>query len=403
MQIEQFQAVFRQKMKERNAHKRLNAIDEYLTNEYNLNIPENATSDQYLLHIMQLIRDNEDEADDILSDLVVILNDRYSNGEPYLFSSISTSMTAEKLRDEIAGIFDGIKAYDSFDFELLEEPTVDPMKQVVNAKFRYTEWFINSVTQERERELNSGTIHLHFFLNEKVCMSSRSGYNKLYSKLLHFIRDNLENFFFKHIYVQLKTKSMKNSSMSEFAPLTLLAIHLIFKKFRELGFNVQSVGSISFNNEKAPHVKNAKLGGNNLFKDKEVVERIFNGDKITKFTVSLFKMNPNNRAVIVNLTVDFKSILKFTFDESDFSETVIQNVCLELYKGIMNLIEADTTIEEGEQLLRQNLIKTAFTDNTAFYHLLKEIRDNLADITSDSPEITDKIFKYFHEKYNIEY
>jgi len=92
MQIEQFQSLFNQKMRERNATKRLNAIDEYLTTQHDLDITEDLLPQQYLLQIIQLINDNPEEGEAILSDLVVILNDRYSNGEPYLFATIDTKL-----------------------------------------------------------------------------------------------------------------------------------------------------------------------------------------------------------------------------------------------------------------------------------------------------------------------
>ncbi|MEV5038879.1 hypothetical protein MRBLBA21_003780 [Peribacillus frigoritolerans] len=405
MLIDQFQTFFVQKMKERNSHKRLNDLEEHLSDQYDIEFPENSSPEQLLFSILQFIRDNPVEEDDVLSDSIIILNDRYSNGQPYLFSNIETTLSAEELASNIDEVFDEMKVFDVFDFDQIEIATYDKVEHLVEAKFRYTEWYINPVTQERERELNSGVISLHFYINEKICMSSKSGYNKLYSKLLQFICDNIDNIQMKHMYVQLRTKTMKNNRLADFAPITLLTIHLIFKKFKALGFSVNSVSSINFNNEKAPHVKNAKLGGNNLFEDNEVVGRIFNGDKITRFTVTLFKINPDDKAVIVNLTVDFKSILKFTFEDSDFSDRVIQNVCIELYKGIINLIEDEHTIQEGSELIKENLRKASSLSEPAFNQLLKQIRDDIIAFSSTSNEdmeLEKKVVEYFSDKYNLD-
>jgi hypothetical protein len=399
MNIEHFQQLYTQKMKERNSTKRLNAIDEYLTTQQDLDINENLTPQQYLLQIIQLINDNPNESDDIISDLVMILNDRYSLGEPYLFSQIETNIAAEELKETFEQIFIGIQSYESFDFELVDPPTFDRVNNQVELKIRYTDYFINNFNQERDRELSSGTIQLNFLLNENICISSKSGFNKLFSKLLEFIGENIDEFHFKHVYVQNKAKSLRNSN---FAPLTLLAIHLIYKKLQDLGFKVQSVSSITFNNEKAPFVKNAKLGGSNLFKDGDVIERIYRGDKITKFSVSLFRHNQTqNNAVIVNLTIDFKSILKITFDDNEFSERRIQSIAIDLYNGINTLLQSTDTIAEAEDLLKENL-KNVTTSGQLLTRFLETVKDDLNDILFNSdPDIITDINKYFEEKYDI--
>ena len=298
---------------------------------------------------------------------------------------------------ELRNAFNETKSFESFDFELIEEPIYDNVKQTVDVKFRYTDWYINNFTQERERELSSGIIQLHFLLEEKLCISSKSGYNKLFSKLLSFIEENIDDFYYKNVYIQNKAKSLRNTS---FAPLTLLAIHLIYKKLLEIGFNVQSVISLTFNNEKAPYVKNAKLGGNNLFKDGDVIERIYRGDKITKFSVSLFKLNNKGNAIIVNLTIDFKSILKITFDDSDLSERLIQKIAIDLYNAICNILESPSTISEAEELLSENL-KNVTTSGQLLTRFLSTVKNELNDLFESQDDIVDKINKYFTEKFNI--
>jgi len=397
MQIEQFQHLYTQKCRDRNWPKRLNAIVDYLVTQHDLDITEELSDQQYLLNIIQLINDNPEEADNILTDLVVILNDRYSLGEPYLFSQIDNEGNAQTLSQSFAEVFDGIKSYESFDFELIELPIIDSVKQTVELKIRYTDWYINNFTSERERDLSSGTIHLHFLLNEKICLSSKSGYNKLFSKLLGFLEENVEGFYSKNVYIQNKVKSLKNS---EFAPLTLLASHLIYKKFADIGFKVQSVSSLTFNNEQAPYVKNAKLGGTNLFKDGDVIERIFRGDKITKFSVSLFKLNERDNAIITHLSVDFKSVLKITFDDTEFSDRINLSIALELYQAINSLLLGTDTISEAEALIHEN-IKSVVTSGQLLTRFIENIKNDLNGFI-ENEEMLDKVNNYFSQKYNIE-
>lgn len=400
MMIEQFQNLFLQKTRERNWAKRQNSIADYLISQHNLDISDDLTSQQLLLNIIQLVNENPEEGDSILSDIVLILNDRYSLGEPYLFSQIQTNISANDFSDSITEIFDEIKSFDSFDFEIIDTPIYDEISENVELKIRYTDWYINNFTQERERELSSGTIHLHFLISKGLCLSSKSGYNKLFSKLLSFLEDNLEDFKSSNVYIQNKAKSLNKS---EFAPLTILASHLIYKKFADIGFKVQSVASITFNNEKAPYVKNAKLGGNNLFKDGDVIERIFRGDKITKFSVSLFKLNEDrdrgDSAIITNLTIDFKSILKITFDDTEFSERVNQGIALQLYEAINSLISEENTVNEAEKLIQDNM-KNVVTSGQLLSRFIENIRDDLLELIKDD-KIIDDVSTYFISKYNI--
>ncbi|PRT32157.1 hypothetical protein [Bacillus thuringiensis] len=408
MNIQNFQLVFTEKIKMRNGQKRLLAVEDYLSENYGINVPFDPTGRQYLLQIMQLVTDNPLQADNIFSELITILTDRYCNGEPYLLSTLSTSLTLQELQEHLQDTFrnedDNSISFDSFDFHL-EDCTIDPNENIVILKVRYLDWFINNITNQRERELNSGTITLSFDLNNNLCLGS-SGYNKLFNKLTELLKDNIIELNINNIYIQRKQKFMRNSTLSDFSPLTLLVIHLIFKKFEEIGFTVQSVDSLSFNNENAPRVKNAKLGGNDLFQDRQVVERIYNGDKITKFTVSLLKINRNEalqeeRAVIISLTIDFKSILKFTFEDNEFSDTVIKKLCIDLYSGIDNLINDETTIEEGANLLKENIVSSATYGQTSYQQLVSTLKEGLLNEANDNHEFIQLINTHFKKVYNV--
>lgn len=137
--------------------------------------------------------------------------------------------------------------------------------------------------------MHSGSIALHFDLTNKLCMSSHIGYSKVFLDLTTYICSNLENFSIKPAYLQNEAKTMKNARISPYAPITLLSVYLIFKEIENIGFIVDSVDSLNFHNENAPRVKNARLGGNDLLDDPDVITKIHSGDKITRFTISIKK------------------------------------------------------------------------------------------------------------------
>ncbi|MFC0475594.1 hypothetical protein ACFFHF_10070 [Robertmurraya beringensis] len=403
MQFEVFAIIFNQRMKNVNKNKRLIAIEEYLADNFGLQVDFEGDVNKCKLQIMQLIRDEENQAKYILEDIANILNERYTIGEPFFVSSISTSHTAKELFGLLEDIFpEEIREYESVDF-LREDITLDEVADKVVCTIRYTDYYLSPVTQERERELSNGKFTLSFDLSNNIFMSSNCGYSKLYNKAIQYLSESTTDIIIKQYYVQNKVRYMKDKTMSDFNPLSLLVVQLIYKKFTEIGLQLQSVDSLSFNNENAPRVKNAKLGGNDLFKDPDVVERLYNGDRITKCTVSIFKLTANDKAVSTKLTIDFRGVLKFTYDDSEFiNESSLRNICLDILKGITELIDDEDSIKNGDALLREKLIKTAFRSKSVFAQLVKDIKKDIIELLNTDEDETGKIESYFKEKYGIE-
>ncbi|ARX66041.1 hypothetical protein COL99_08460 [Bacillus toyonensis] len=406
MTIALLQEAFKIKVKGQNAKKRLIAISDYLYEHFSIEMSTNAQAEIYLQRIIQLIRDHPEEESNLIDDLLNILTDRYSNGEPYFLSSLSTTVDAINLHNSLVDLLgDNTLSYDSFDFKM-DNHVFDQIKNTVNIRLRYTEWFINNVTKEREREMNSGNITLHFDINNKLCMSSHVGYSKVFSHLTTFICSSLTNISIKPAHIQIKAKTMKNASLSSFAPITLLTIYLIFKEMHSMGFIVDSVDSLNFHNEKAPRVKNARLGGNDLLDDPDVITKIHSGDKITRFTISIKKINTYDdnieRAVTTKLTVDFRGVLKFNFGESEFHEDVMKKVCLDLYQGIINSLESENTVEESVQLIQSRIMNLNRYTNALFSSVMTQVRENLLELFTLDETSQTKITSYFRDKHNME-
>ncbi|WP_089607424.1 hypothetical protein [Bacillus cereus] len=404
MTIALLQQTFSKRVKGPNARKKLFAISDYLFEHYNIEISINEQIETYLIRIIELIRNNPENENELIEDLLNILNDRYSNGEPYFFSTLSTTLDVVTLHNSLVRLFGNNQlSYESFDFQM-EKHTYDSINKTVYIKLRYTQWHINNVTTEREREMHSGSIALHFDLANKLCMSSHIGYSKVFLDLTTFICSNLDNFIIKPAYLQNQAKTMKNARTSQFASITLLSVYLIFKQIENIGFIVDSVDSLNFHNENAPRVKNARLGGNDLLDDPDVITKIHSGDKITRFTISIKKIYTNSgieRAVTTKLTIDFRGVLKFNFGESEFQEEVMKKVCLELYQGIINLLESDDTVENSEILIRERIMNSTRYTNALFAGVMAQVKENLLEIFNSDTESQTKIISYFRDKYNM--
>ncbi|CDN35554.1 hypothetical protein [Bacillus thuringiensis] len=404
MTIALLQQTFNKRVKGPNARKKLFAISDYLLEHYNIEISINEQIETYIIQIMELIRNNPENENDLIDDLLNILNDRYSNGEPYFFSALSTTLDAVTLHNYLVRLFGNNQlSYEAFDFEMANH-TYDSIEKTVYIKLRYTQWYINNVTTEREREMHSGSIALHFDLTNKLCMSSHIGYSKVFLDLTTYICSNLENFSIKPAYLQNEAKTMKNARISPYAPITLLSVYLIFKEIENIGFIVDSVDSLNFHNENAPRVKNARLGGNDLLDDPDVITKIHSGDKITRFTISIKKIYTNSgieRVVTTKLTINFSGVLKFNFGESEFHEEVMKKVCLDLYQGIINLWKSDDTVENSEKLIQERIMNSTRYTNALFAGVMAQVKENLLEVfTSDTASQT-KIISYFREKYNL--
>lgn len=399
MDIQKFEALFGQKMRS-NKDKRLLAIEEYLAFSHDIDITFENDTEKCLAFILQMIREEPDNSDVILGDIADIIMERYSVGQPYAVSELETGLNLEQIKNLLEELLLNKECeYENLIFSDCHEVTIDNINEIVEFKCRYREFYVDPKTDELGREIQSGTTRVIFDLKNKLYITSMVGYNKIINKLINLIKHNYHpQINIKPYYLQQNIKYIKNAATSDFASLTLLVINLIFKKFNDMGYIVQSVDSLSFNNENAPRIKNAKLTGTDLFKDPDVVERIYSADKITKFTVNIMKMIDSNAALLTNLTIDFRGMIKFIFDNQDERTFTVSQACVDLFNGINELMDDEHTIEIGQTLLKKKMQRVAFDNRPQFNLFMYTLKNELTDLLPDKSE---EVKRFFQSTYNV--
>ncbi|PER93731.1 hypothetical protein COL05_16760 [Bacillus sp. AFS059628] len=398
MDIQKFEALFGQKMRS-NKDKRLLAIEEYLAFNHDIEISFENDTERCLAFILQMIREETEISDVVLGDIADIIMERYSAGQPYAVSELETELNLEQIKKLLETLLLKDCSYENLIFSDCHEVTIDNITEIVEFKCRYTEFYVDPRTGDLGREIQSGTIHVMFDLKNKLYITSMVGYNKIINKLIDLIKHNFHpQINIKPYYLQQNIRYIKNAATSDFASLTLLVINLIFKKFNDMGYIVQSVDSLSFNNENAPRIKNAKLTGTDLFKDPDVVERIYSADKITKFTVNIMKMIGGNAALLTDLTIDFRGMIKFIFDNQNERTFTVSQACVDLFNGINELMDDEHTIEIGQTLLKENMQRLAFDTRPQFNAFMYTLKNELTDLLPDKAE---EVKNFFQSTYNV--
>jgi len=399
MDIRKFEQLFSQKMRS-NKEKRLLAIEEYFADYHDIEVSFENDTDKCISFILQLIREDTEIKDSLLDEIADIVMQRFSIGIPFAVSELETKLDLNQIKTHIEELFLEECEYENLKFSDCDEVTVDEINETVAFKGRYKEFYIDPRTDELGREINSGVYNVTFDLKNKLFITSGVGYNKIVNKLIDLLKTNYyPDIHIKPYYVQTNIRYINNAATSnDFAPLTLLVINLIFKKLHEMGYLVQSVDSLSFNNESAPRIKNAKLTGTDLFKDPDVVERIYSEDKITKFTVNIIKMKDGKATLLTDLTIDFRGMIKFIFDNSKEASFTISQACVDLFKGINELIADEHTIDTGKTLIKLNMQRLAFNTRPQFNAFMYTLKNELVELLPDKEE---EILKHFQTSYDI--
>ncbi|WP_416144120.1 hypothetical protein [Planococcus koreensis] len=398
MDIGSFESLFTQKTR-LNTEKRILAIEEYFAENHAIDISFNNDANTCLHFILQMVREDA-ENEIIMEDIASIVLDRYSVGDPYSLAGLSTTMSLNEVEESIKSLFlhrDIIQ--DNMFFKDCTEVIKDEVSEKVEFKCRYIEYYRDPRTDELMHEVQSGTIIVTLDLKNNLFSTSMIGYSKVITKMVNLLKDNFHpQLNISPIYLQQNVRLLANASLADFAPLTLLVINLIFKKLNEMDYIVQSVDSLSFNNENAPRIKNAKLTGTDLFSDPDVVERIYNNDKITKFTVHIMRIVNGSLVLQTSLTIDFRGMIKFIFNNTSVNTYTLYQVCIDLYNGIQELLINPHTLTTGQTLLKDTMQRQAFDTRPQFNAFIFTVRNELLE---KIPSEADKINDYFKDNYNV--
>ncbi|WP_214850133.1 hypothetical protein [Exiguobacterium sp. s138] len=399
LSITKFESVFTRKTKH-NTKKRIEAIESYFLEKHDLEVDFEDDQDKCLAFVMQFIQDDDVSEEAVFNEILAILEDRYSIGEPFFIANVDfeEGLTFEALEEIISQKFDGTAlSQDSFEFTDIQI-TKDLIEKYIAITCRYTEYYLNPLTDhiEKERSLLSGNLTVQFDFDSKLLITTKSSYNKAVNKIIEVMNGALwSKAVIKGFYAQNR---MRNKALEiEYDPLTLLVINLVFKKLEEASYIVEGVNSLIFYNNGAPRIKNAKLGGIDLFQDSDIIERISNGDRITSVSIKISKEYPEeDRNVQADLTIDFRGMLKIILNESTSIEYELNEITHEIFHLINQLIVSEDTQTEGTTIFTDKLLPNAFKARTFYDFYIDKIESDLKILLADKVQEIEKYF--FQEK-----
>ncbi len=194
MFITKFESVFNRKIKH-NTKKRLEAIDKYFLERHDLDIDFNENQENCLAFIMQFIQDDDISDEEVFNEILAILEDRYSIGDPYYVSNLEIKDGLDfnglsEVIDEKINI--GTIQQESFEFTDIQLAT-DHEGECISLSCRYTEYYVNPMTDQREEErsLFSGNLNVKFDFKNKLLITTKSSYNKAVNKIIESINGAL--------------------------------------------------------------------------------------------------------------------------------------------------------------------------------------------------------------------
>ncbi|MEK5488873.1 hypothetical protein [Lysinibacillus sp. FSL M8-0355] len=396
--IGRFEDAFKRKMYPKNKNKRIEAIEDYFFDKHDIEVNFEADEQKCLDFILQYAIDEEGPSEDeIFSDILNILEDRYSIGEPFYVSLIELGTTTtfeelfelleEQLRDEVVR--------ESFSFNEFNV-SADQVSKRVEITCRFTEYYKHILTEEieREKKLYSGNLVINIDFDNSVAVVTKSSYNKAVNQIIGFIDAVIVSLGrIKPYYVQNKVRG--NKSIQDYDILSLITINLIYDKLVQFDYSVLNVISLSFNNNGAPRIKNAKLGGVDLFQDLDIVARIHNKDRITSFAIKIEKTISADKKMEALLTVDFRGTLKVLIDEitgNNIDGNDLNDVAYEIYEILSNMIGKEEEVEQGRELFEQRILANS-TPNPAIEVYKDQIKNELIQLLPDKIKEIEQYFK----------
>ena len=165
LSITKFESVFTRKTKH-NTKKRIEAIESYFLEKHDLEVDFEGNQDNCLAFVMQFIQDDDVSEEEVFNEILAILEDRYSIGEPFFIANLEfkEGLTFEELEQIITEKFNqNVISQESFEFTDIQF-TRDAVGKCISITCRYTEYYLNPLTDqiEGERSLLSGNLNVKF-------------------------------------------------------------------------------------------------------------------------------------------------------------------------------------------------------------------------------------------------
>ncbi|MEJ9232571.1 hypothetical protein LAV79_24600 [Peribacillus butanolivorans] len=400
--IEQFVRIYRAKISF-GKKKRLSAIQEYFATEHNTQYEFNEDSNQCLEIIINFVQENPLMEQNVFTDIVDLLHDRYSLGDAFIIynADINQNLDFDRFSEVINDLFENTIERDMFNFDA-DHVNVDDVGQTIKIKCRYREYQRDIGNDIRSENINhSGQIPIYFdFSKQKILINT--GYNKAANTLVKAINESINSFSIYEVKVKDNVRQIPNLiGVTDFDPLSLLSLYLILQELSSNNYIVNDILSISFNNEQAPRVKKARLGGTNLLQDSDVVHRVYRGDCITNFILDIIHLNHHGQAdLIAEVHFDFRTDLKVSFISLQTPGTLtVQDACLEIEQIINNAIDQNT-VQHTLALINANLPRMEVNNQELFANVLINIKEQLCGIITNQ-EDKDAVEGYFNTTYRL--
>lgn len=384
--ISQFSRIFRTKISY-GKKKRLAAIQEYFATEHNTQYEFGNDSEQCLKHIVSFVTENPNFEQNVFTDIIDLLHDRYSLGDAFIVYNVSVNqqINFEDFKKIMSDFFENTIEREMFDFDA-DHFIEDNIDETIKIKAKYKEYQRDLVNDSRSENINhSGQIPVYFdFQNKKVLVNT--GYYKAAKSLVSSLNESIATIQLSERKVKDDVRLMPNLITTDFNPLSILSLNLILQELSKNSYIVNDILSISFNNEQAPRVKNARIGGTNLLQDSDVIHRVYRGDCITNFLLDIIHLNDNGQAdLIAEVLIDFRTDLKISFFNLQIHGILtVEESCLEIERIIYTAIHDQATITNTLAQINTNLPRIQTGNEELFIRVLTDIKDNIKTlITND--------------------
>ncbi|MGG4559102.1 hypothetical protein [Bacillus toyonensis] len=401
---DQFGRIFRAKISH-GKRQRLKAIQEYFATRLGEQ-HEFLESEECLEIILRYAELHLDREQQVLSDIIDLLHDRYSNGNSFYIYNLTTNqnLTLDDFIGVIEDFFGNTIVRDMFDFTNDQGLIIDRIGETVKVKAKYKEFQKDIGNDARTDTINhSGQIPVLFdFSNQKALINT--GYNKAANTLIKAINEALgTSLGLREINIKNEVRLLPNLIGTQgLCPLTMLSVFLILQELSRNNYVVNDIIAISFNNEEAPRVKRANLGGTNLLQDSDVIHRIYRGDCITHFLLDIIHINNNaNTDFISDVLFDFRSGLKLTFSNTQlFGVMTEEQVLIELENIIDQSINNQNTAAIAQGLINGILPSLNTNNEELLVHVIRDLRDSICNLINDENNRSD-VRNYINTTYRL--